>query len=60
MLLRYSLNLNKEAEAIENAVRKVLDAPEIGGLGLRTGDLGGKAGSKDVGDAVLKELEKML
>lgn len=60
MLLRYSLNLNKEAEAIESAVRKVLDAPEIGGIGLRTGDLGGKATSKEVGDAVLAQLEKLL
>lgn len=35
MLLRHSLNLDEEANAIENAVQKVLDS------GLRTADLGG-------------------
>ncbi|KAN0060976.1 3-isopropylmalate dehydrogenase [Thecaphora frezii] len=60
MMLRYSLHEFKAAEAIELAVRKVLDAPEIGGVGLRTKDLGGEAGSKDVGDAVIAQLEKIL
>lgn len=60
MLLRYSFGMAKEADAISAAVEKVLDAPEIGGRGLRTGDLGGKATTKEVGDAVLAELEKLL
>ncbi|CAO1624959.1 unnamed protein product [Parajaminaea phylloscopi] len=60
MLLRYSLGLPKEAHAVYAAVAKVLDAPDIGGRGLRTADLGGKASTKDVGDAVLAELEKLL
>lgn len=60
MLLRYSLGQPKEADAIYAAVEKVLDLPDIGGLGLRTADLGGKASTKDIGDAVLAELEKVL
>ncbi|ODV94122.1 hypothetical protein PACTADRAFT_4075 [Pachysolen tannophilus NRRL Y-2460] len=36
MMLRLSLNLVKEADALEEAVKKVLDA------GIRTGDLGGQ------------------
>jgi 3-isopropylmalate dehydrogenase len=39
MLLRHSLNLDKEAKAIEDAVQKVLDN------GLRTADLGGGTSS---------------
>ncbi|KAF8351638.1 3-isopropylmalate dehydrogenase [Amanita rubescens] len=42
MLLRYSLGLEKPAQAIESAVSKVLDSQELGGLGLRTKDLGGE------------------
>jgi 3-isopropylmalate dehydrogenase len=60
MMLRYSLALDKEAQAIESAVRKVLDDQSIGGHGLRTRDLGGKAGTKEVGDAVLASLESLL
>lgn len=54
MMLRYSLNLPKEATAVEDAVRNVIDA------GLRTKDLGGSAGTVEVGDAVEKELIKLL
>ncbi|WZH44417.1 3-isopropylmalate dehydrogenase [Fusarium acuminatum] len=54
MLLRYSLNLPEEAKAVEDAVRVALDG------GLRTKDLGGNATTKEVGDAVVKELEKIL
>lgn len=54
MLLRYSLNLPKEADAIAAAVEKVLDD------GLRTKDLGGNANTVEVGDKVLAELEKLL
>ncbi|GJJ07172.1 hypothetical protein Clacol_001372 [Clathrus columnatus] len=42
MLLRYSLGLEKEASAVELAVRTVLDDKNVGGLGLRTKDLGGE------------------
>lgn len=54
MLLRYSLNLPKEAKAVEDAVRAALDG------GLRTKDLGGNATTVEVGDAVVKELTQIL
>jgi 3-isopropylmalate dehydrogenase len=54
MLLRYSLNLPKEAAAVEEAVKKAIDG------GIKTKDLGGNAGTKEVGDAVVAELVKIL
>ncbi|KAH8738060.1 Isopropylmalate dehydrogenase-like domain-containing protein [Ilyonectria robusta] len=54
MLLRYSLNLHVEAKAVEEAVRAALDG------GLRSKDLGGNASTKEVGDAVVKELAQIL
>lgn len=54
MMLRYSLNLPAEAKAVEDAVRNAIDA------GLRTKDMGGNAGTKEVGDAVAAELAKLL
>ncbi len=60
LLLRWSLAEGELADKVEHAVRTVLDGPELGGRGLRTRDLGGQAGSKDVGDAVVQELEKLL
>lgn len=61
MLLRYSLNLENEARAIEQAVEKVLDA------GWRTGDIAGNEkdraalgsqliGTKKMGDLVVEAL----
>lgn len=60
LLLRYSLGLNEEAVMIERAVEKVLDGQEIGGLGLRSGDLGGTASTEQIGDAVCRILGDML
>ncbi|KAF5584322.1 3-isopropylmalate dehydrogenase [Fusarium pseudoanthophilum] len=40
MMLRYSFLLEKEADAIEQSVAKVLDTKEGGGLEIRTKDLG--------------------
>ncbi|ROT38546.1 3-isopropylmalate dehydrogenase [Sodiomyces alkalinus F11] len=54
MMLRYSLNLPKEAQAVEDAVKNVLDA------GLRTKDIGGSTSTVEVGDAIVKELVKIL
>lgn len=54
MLLRYSLGLEKQAELIEYAVRKALDSPDVSGLGLRTADLGGNVGTKEVGDRIVE------
>lgn len=54
MMCRYSLRLPKEATAIEEAVRKVIDS------GVRTKDLGGSVGTKEMGDALVAELVKIL
>jgi 3-isopropylmalate dehydrogenase len=50
LLLRHGLGLEKEAAAVEAAVRGALDA------GLRTVDLGGKAGTAQATQAVLERL----
>jgi 3-isopropylmalate dehydrogenase len=50
LMFRYSLSMEAEAQRVEDAVRKVLDS------GLRTPDLGGKAGTKEVGDAIVSAL----
>ncbi|KIV80517.1 3-isopropylmalate dehydrogenase, variant [Exophiala sideris] len=60
MMLRYSFGLAQEATAIENAVEKVLDGKDIGGLEIRSGDLGGRATTKEMGDAVCSVLEQIL
>ena len=60
LLLRWSLGKEHEATAIERAVRRTLDSPDIGGFGLRTRDLGGQASTKDVGDKVLAALDDFL
>jgi 3-isopropylmalate dehydrogenase len=54
MLLQYSLNMPSQAKAIETAVSNVIES------GVRTKDIGGSASTQEVGDAVAKELEKVL
>lgn len=54
MMMQYSFGRMAEAKAIETAVRNVIES------GVRTGDLGGKSSTKEVGDAVAAELEKLL
>ena len=54
MMMQYSFGRIAEAKAIEAAVRNVIES------GVRTGDIGGKATTKEVGDAVAAELEKLL
>jgi 3-isopropylmalate dehydrogenase len=54
MMLRYSLNLPHEADAVESAVKAALDA------GCRTRDLGGVASTSDVGDAIVQQLVSIL
>ncbi|KAF9291432.1 3-isopropylmalate dehydrogenase [Mortierella alpina] len=60
MLLRYSLDMEAEAVAVETAVRKVLDNVESAGFGFRTRDLGGDKSTQEMGDKVLEVLEKEL
>ena len=54
MLLRFSLDLQKEADAVETAVEKVLED------GYRTGDIMSegckKAGCREMGDLIVKRL----
>lgn len=54
MMLRYSLNLPEEAKAVEAAVKAAIDG------GLRTKDMGGNAGTAEVGDEVVKQLAAIL
>jgi len=55
MALRYSLNLDKEADALEKAVQNVLDA------GLRTKDILSKGmkevSTSEMGDAIISKLQ---
>lgn len=60
MMLRYSFCLLEEAALIEKAVEKVLDSREIGGLEIRTGDLGGTATTSQAGDAICSVLKELL
>lgn len=54
MMLRYSLNLPKEAAAVEAAVKSAIDN------GARTADMGGSVSTTAMGDAVVAELDKIL
>jgi 3-isopropylmalate dehydrogenase len=58
MMLRYSFDLGKEADLVENAVRRALAA------GVRTADIAhpGDAGvsTRVMGEAVLREIEKSV
>ncbi|KAJ5596843.1 hypothetical protein N7450_003301 [Penicillium hetheringtonii] len=54
MMMQYSFGMFDEARIIEKAVSNVIEA------GTRTGDIGGKATTSQVGDAVAAELEKLL
>lgn len=60
MMLRYSFNLDAEAAAIEAAVEKVLYGKDVGGLEIRTGDLGGAATTKEFDEAVWRVMEEFL
>lgn len=60
MMLRYSFNMHREADIIDKAVEKTLDNKELGGVGVRTGDLGGKAGTKEMSEAVQQMVRKLL
>ena len=54
MMLQYSFKLPQEAKAVEDAVRTTIEA------GVTTRDIGGEASTKEVGDRVALELEKLL
>lgn len=60
MMLRYTFGLEKEAKAVEDAVRKVLDDKSTGGHGLWTKDLGGSASTQEIGEKVVEVLQSLL
>ncbi|KZT35540.1 3-isopropylmalate dehydrogenase [Sistotremastrum suecicum HHB10207 ss-3] len=60
LMLRYSFGLEKQAKAIEEAVRKALDSKEQGGLELRTKDLGGNVRTEEIGEQVVNILKTLL
>ncbi|KAI5949304.1 LEU2 [Candida jiufengensis] len=54
LMLRLSLDCVKESEALEEAVKQVLDS------GVRTADLKGTSSTREVGDAVANTVSKIL
>lgn len=54
MMLKYSFQRPDLASKVDAAVKKCIDA------GVRTKDIGGSAGTAEVGDAVAKELAAIL
>ncbi|KAF2150844.1 3-isopropylmalate dehydrogenase [Myriangium duriaei CBS 260.36] len=54
MMLKYSFNQPALAKAVDEAVRRSIEN------GVTTADIGGKAKTSEVGDAVAKELETIL
>jgi len=60
MMLRYTFAMEKEAKAVEDAVRKVLDDKNTGGYGLWTKDLGGSASTQEIGEKVVEVLQTLL
>ncbi|SMR51941.1 unnamed protein product [Zymoseptoria tritici ST99CH_3D1] len=60
MMLRYSFRMEREAGLVEEAVGRVLDSKADGGLEVRTGDLGGKATTRDMSEAIQREVSRLL
>ena len=54
MMFRFSLDKAKEADIIENAVKEVLNQ------GILTPDLGGKANTKEIGEAIFAACSKVF
>jgi 3-isopropylmalate dehydrogenase len=53
-MLRYSLGREKEAAAIEKAVEDTING------GVRTRDIGGRAGTAEFGDRVVENLKARI
>jgi 3-isopropylmalate dehydrogenase len=54
MMLKYSLCLPQIAIAVDKAVETIIEK------GIKTKDIGGSAGTKEVGDAIAAELAMIL
>ena len=51
MMLKYSFNMQKESDILEQAIQEVLNQ------GIMTADLGGSASTEEIGDAIAKTVE---
>ncbi len=60
MMFELTFEMKKEGALIREAVRKVLEDKSLGGLEIRTKDLGGSATTQDMGDAIAGEVKKLL
>lgn len=58
MMLRDSLNMREQADAVDEAARVVLDSRASGDI--RMGDSGGQNSTAQVGDAVAAVLAEIL
>ncbi|AMD20024.1 HCL127Wp [Eremothecium sinecaudum] len=54
MMLKYSLGMSKEGQAIEEAVKEAIDS------GIKTSDLHGSSSTSEVGDAVAEAVKRIL
>jgi 3-isopropylmalate dehydrogenase len=54
MMLKYSFCLPELAAAIDKAVETTIER------GVRTGDIGGTAGTREMGDAIVADLVEIL
>ena len=52
LMLRYSLGLPDEAEAVEEAVCRTIEK------GIRTADIGGSSSTRDMGDEIARTLKE--
>lgn len=60
MMLELTFDMHKEGAAVREGVRQVLESKELGGLEIRTKDLKGSNTTSEVGDAVEREVKKIL
>ncbi|ANB13658.1 3-isopropylmalate dehydrogenase [Sugiyamaella lignohabitans] len=60
LMFRYSFDREDIAVIIEHAVKKVLDSKDQGGLEVRTRDLGGRASTSEVSDAICAQVKESL
>ncbi|BFZ58349.1 3-isopropylmalate dehydrogenase [Savitreella phatthalungensis] len=60
MMLELTFEMHLEAKALRDAVAKVLESKEHGGLEIRTKDLRGTNSTQEVGQAIVEQLKKNL
>ncbi|CCG84507.1 protein of unknown function [Taphrina deformans PYCC 5710] len=60
MMMELTFEMQKEGTAIREAVRRVLESKEFGGMEIRTRDLKGSNTTSEVGSAIEAEVKKIL